>query len=208
MNLTLIKIIFRLFFNNYYKNIKWSVMSLLVGKQSPSFAGKAVRGGDATIMSPDDAFIQIANEDYNDKWVVLFFYPLDFTFVCPTEIEDFGKHYEDFQKLNCEVIAASTDSHFSHLAWRTSHPGLRKLPFPMLSDFTGQVARNFEIYKEETGYALRGLYIINPLGDIVYSVIHPEAVGRNTTEILRVLQALQTGKLTPCNWEAGENTIN
>jgi len=182
-------------------------MSLLVGKKAPSFAGVAVTGGDASLLSPEKAFIQIKNEDYIGKWVCLFFYPLDFTFVCPTEIEEFGKHYEDFRNLNCEVIAASTDSHFSHLAWRSSHPGLKNLPFPMLADFTGNVARNFEVLKEETGYALRGLYLINPDGDLVYSVIHPEAVGRNSKEVLRVLNALQTGKLTPCNWEAGEETL-
>jgi len=183
-------------------------MSLLVGKKAPSFESIALRGGDATEFSPDNAFINLKNDDYIGKWVCLFFYPLDFTFVCPTEIEDFGKHYQEFANLNCEVIAASTDSHFSHLAWRTSHPGLRKLPYPMLADFTGNVAKNFEIYKDETGYALRGLNLINPEGAIVYSVIHPEAVGRSCNEVLRVLNALQTGKLTPCNWEAGQDTIN
>lgn len=182
-------------------------MSLLVGIKAPSFSGNALVGGDATILSPDKAFIEIKNEDYLGKWVCLFFYPLDFTFVCPTEIEDFGRHYNEFKELNCEVIAASTDSQFSHLAWRSSHPGLRNLPFPMLADFTGNVARNFEILKEETGYALRGLYLINPEGVLVYSVIHPEAVGRSSKEVLRVLSALQTGKLTPCNWEAGEETL-
>lgn len=182
-------------------------MSLLVGRIAPSFSSKVLVGGDATILSPDNAFADIKNEDYLGKWVCLFFYPLDFTFVCPTEIEDFGKHYEEFKALNCEVIAASTDSHFSHLAWRSSHPGLRKLPFPMIADFTGNVAHNYEVLKEETGYALRGLYLINPEGVLVYSVIHPEAVGRSSKEVLRVLSALQTGKLTPCNWEAGEETL-
>ncbi len=183
-------------------------MSLLVGKTAPSFAGTALVGGNADLLTPDNAFTQIKNEDYNGKWVVLFFYPLDFTFVCPTEIQEFGKHYEDFKSMNCEVIAASTDSHFSHLAWRSSHPGLKNLPYPMLADFTRTVAKNYEVLKEETGYALRGLYIINPDGELVYSVIHPEAVGRNAKEIIRVLSALQTGKLTPCDWVAGDDTLN
>lgn len=183
-------------------------MSLLVGKKAPYFKGKAVIGGDATALSPDNAFIEISLDDYKGKWVVLFFYPLDFTFVCPTEIEEFGSNYEHFKKLNCEVIACSTDSHFSHLAWRSSHPTLRNLPYPMLADFTRETSRAYEVLKEETGYALRGLYIINPDGDLVYSVIHPEAVGRNSKEILRVLEALQSGKLTPCNWEPGDNTLN
>lgn len=183
-------------------------MSLLVGNPAPEFKGTAVIGGDATKMSPDNAFKQISIADYKGKWVVLFFYPLDFTFVCPTEIEEFGKNYEEFQKLNCEVIACSTDSHFSHLAWRSSHPGLRNLPYPMLADFTRETASNYEILKAETGYALRGLYLIDPNGILKYAVIHPEAVGRSSKEVLRVLTALQSGKLTPCNWEAGENTLN
>ena len=183
-------------------------MSLLVGKPAPEFKGKAVVGGDAILLNSDNAFKEISINDYKGKWVVLFFYPLDFTFVCPTEIEDFGRAYSKFQELNCEVIACSTDSHHSHLAWRSTHPTLRKLPFPMLADFTRETSRNYEVLKEETGYALRGTYIISPDGNLVYSVIQTEDVGRNTDEILRVLTALQTGKLTPCNWNAGEDTLN
>ncbi|MDQ1267330.1 MAG: lipoyl-dependent peroxiredoxin subunit [Bacteroidota bacterium] len=182
-------------------------MGLLVGHQAPFFKGAAVVGGDATVMSPDNAFKDISLEDYKGKWVVLFFYPLDFTFVCPTEIEEFGKNYEEFQKLNCEVIACSTDSKFSHLAWRSQHPGLRNLPYPMLADFAHETAKAYEILKEETGYALRGLYVIDPDGKLQYSVIHPENVGRNSREVLRVIAALQTGEKTPCNWEAGNKTL-
>jgi len=182
-------------------------MGLLVGQKAPAFKGKAVVGGDASSLTPDNAFKNISNDDYKGKWVVLFFYPLDFTFVCPTEIEEFGKNYEQFRNLGCEVIACSTDSHHSHLAWRKSHAGLRQLPFPMLADFTRETARNYEILKEETGYALRGLYIIDPDGVLQYSVIHPEDVGRNSLEVLRVIQALQTGEKTPCNWSPGESTL-
>lgn len=182
-------------------------MALLVGHQAPEFKGMALVGGKAETLSPETAFKEISLSDYKGKWVVLFFYPLDFTFVCPTEIESFGKHYEEFKAANCEVIACSTDSHFSHLAWRSSHPGLKNLPFPMLADFTRETSRKYEILKEETGYALRGLYIIDPEGNLQYSVIHPEAVGRNTQEVLRVLTALQTGKMTPCEWNAGEATL-
>lgn len=183
-------------------------MGLLVGQKAPFFKGKAVVGGDAAKLNPDNAFKEISLDDYKGKWVVLFFYPLDFTFVCPTEIEDFGLNYEKFKELNCEVIACSTDSHFSHLAWRQSHSGLKNLPYPMLADFTRQIAKDYEILKEETGYALRGLYIINPDGILQYTVIHPEAVGRNSSEVLRVLQGLQSGKLTPCNWQPGQKTLN
>lgn len=182
-------------------------MSLLIGQKAPVFKGKAVIGGNADNLHPGNAFKDISLEDYKGKWVVLFFYPLDFTFVCPTEIEEFGKNYEEFKKINSEVIACSTDSQFSHLAWRSSHPGLKNLPYPMLADFTGETARKYEILKEETGYALRGLYLIDPDGVLQYSVIHPEAVGRSSKEILRVLQALQSGKQTPCNWEPGDDTL-
>lgn len=183
-------------------------MGLLVGQKAPIFKGTAVVGGDATKLDPTNAFKDISLEDYKGKWVVLFFYPLDFTFVCPTEIQSFGNHYEEFKKLNCEVVSCSTDSQFSHLAWRNQHPGLKNLPYPMLADFTGEISRNYEILKEETGYALRGLYIIDPEGNLQYSVIHPEGVGRNTKEILRVLEALQSGKLTPCEWNPGDDTLN
>ncbi len=151
-------------------------MALLVGNKAPYFKGLAVVGGDASTLNPDNAFKEISIDDYKGKWFVLFFYPLDFTFVCPTEIEEFGKNYEEFKKLNCEVIACSTDSHFSHLAWRQNHNGLKNLPYPMLADFTREISRSYEVLKEETGYALRGLFIINPEGEIQYSVIHPEAV--------------------------------
>ncbi len=182
-------------------------MSLLVGNAAPVFKGTAVVGGNADTLNPETAFKEISLEDYKGKWVVFFFYPLDFTFVCPTEIEEFGKNYEEFQKLNTEVVACSTDSQFSHLAWRSSHPGLKNLPYPMLADFTGENARKYEVLNENTGYALRGLYIIDPEGELRYSVVHPEAVGRNCNEILRVLSALQSGGMTPCNWEAGQDTL-
>ncbi len=183
-------------------------MALLVGEKAPNFSGTALVGGNAQNLTPENAFKNISGDDYKGKWIVLFFYPLDFTFVCPTEIESFGKHYEEFKALNCEVIACSTDSQFSHLAWRSSHSGLKNLPFPMLADFTREISRSYEVLKESTGYALRGLYIIDPDGNLQYSVIHPEAVGRNTQEVLRVLGALQSGKMTPCEWHPGEDTLN
>ncbi len=182
-------------------------MGLLVGEKAPNFKGTAVIGGASSGLNPGNSFKQISLEDYKGKWVVFFFYPLDFTFVCPTEIAGLGKNYDEFKKLNTEVIGCSTDSHFSHLAWRTHEKDLQDLPFPLLADFTGANAKAYEVYKESTGYALRGLYIINPEGELKYSVIHPEAVGRSSEEVLRVLQALQTGKQTPCGWKPGDNTL-
>lgn len=182
-------------------------MALLVGSPAPEFRGTAVVGGDSSTLTPDNAFKDIALEDYRGKWVVLFFYPLDFTFVCPTEIKSFGDRYEDFRDMDAEVIGVSTDSHFSHLAWRRQEEELQQLPYPLLADFTRETSRNYNILKEETGYALRGLYIIDPEGTLQYSVIHPEPVGRNSEEVLRVLEALQTGELCPCNWKKGEATL-
>jgi len=182
-------------------------MSLLVGNKAPVFKGKAVVGGDSANLNPDNAFKQISLEDYKGKWVVFFFYPLDFTFVCPTEIASMGDHYAEFQKLNAEVIGCSTDSHHSHLAWRIHEKDLKTLPYPLLADFTGEVSRSYEVYKGDTGYALRGLYIIDPDGVMQYSVIHPENVGRNAEEVLRVLAALQTGEKTACGWKPGDKTL-
>jgi len=183
-------------------------MSLLVGSPAPNFKGTAVVGGPASGLNPSNAFTDISLEDYKGKWVVFFFYPLDFTFVCPTEIAELGNHYEEFKKLNCELVGCSTDSHFSHLAWRTHEKSLQNLPYPLLADFTGTAAKAYEVYKEATGYALRGLYVINPEGILEYAVVHPERVGRNAKEVLRVVQALQTGELTPCNWEPGQGTLS
>lgn len=182
-------------------------MSLLVGQNAPIFEGTAVVGGDATTLTFDMAFKNISLNDYKGKWVIFFFYPLDFTLVCPTEISEFGKHYQEFQDLNCDIVGCSTDSQFSHFAWRNSERQLVKLPYPLLSDFTRANATKYSILKESTGYALRGLYIIDPDGMIQYSVIQTEAIARSAKEILRVLKALQTGKMTPCDWEPGDDTL-
>jgi len=182
-------------------------MSLLVGKKAPSFSGTALIGGDISNLGPENAFKNINNEEFLGKWVCLFFYPLDFSLVCPTELIEFGNDYEEFKKLNCELISVSTDSQYSHLAWRASHPNLKNLPYFMLSDLTKNISRNFEILKEETGYALRGLYLIDPDGIIKYSVIQTEAIGRSSKETLRILKALQSGKFIPCNWEEGKETL-
>lgn len=182
-------------------------MPLLPGKKAPFFKDTALVGGDAAKLTPDNAFKDVSLDDYKGKWLVFFFYPLDFTFVCPTELESFGKAYDDFKKMGAEVLAASTDSHFSHFGWRTSEPKLKSLPYPILADFTRRVASDYGVLKEETGYALRGLFIIDPEGVVQYSVVHPEIAGRNVDEIKRVLAALQTGENTPCDWEPGQDTL-
>lgn len=183
-------------------------MSLFVGHKAPVFSGTAVIGGDASSLTPDNAWKDISLEDYKGKWVVFYFYPEDFTFVCPTEIAEFGQNYSKFQEMNCEVIGCSTDSRWSHLAWRSQHQELKNLPYPLLADVTSENARAYNVYDEEKGIALRGLYIINPEGTLMYSVVHNTEVGRNSQEVLRVLAALQTGKKTACNWKAGDDTLD
>ncbi len=183
-------------------------MAVMIGKPAPEFRGTAVVGGAAANLNPDNAFKDIALSDFRGKWVVFFFYPLDFTFVCPTELAEFGGAYEDFRDLDAELIAVSTDSKHSHLAWRRQDEKLLSIPYMLLADPTKEIARNYGVLKEETGYALRGTFIIDPDGVLQYMVVHNEDVGRSVAETRRVLEALQTGELCPCNWKKGEATLS
>jgi alkyl hydroperoxide reductase subunit AhpC len=151
-------------------------------------------------------FKKIGLSDYSGKWVVLFFYPGDFTFVCPTEIRGFNTALDEFAKINAQVLAVSADSKFSHLAWIKSGV-LGKVEFPILSDFSKRTARAYGVLDEEGGQARRGLFIIDPGGLIQYQVVHSDRVGRSVEETLRVLKALQTEELCPINWKPGEKTI-
>lgn len=173
-------------------------MERLIGKNAPSFKMKAVTGD-------GKEFIEVKLDDYKGKWLVLFFYPLDFTFVCPTEITGYSKRIEDFKNMGAEILAASTDSEYSHQAWINGSLG--KINFPLASDYTKKVAFDFGILIEEEGIALRGLFIIDPDGIIRYSVVHDLNIGRSVDETLRVLAALQTGGLCPIDWKVGERTL-
>lgn len=144
--------------------------------------------------------------DYAGKWLVLFFYPRDFTFICPTEIEEFGKHYEDFLKLNCEVISASTDSEHSHKAWFETDERLKGVKYPIIADTTQELADIYNVLDDE-GAAQRGTFIIDPDGILRYILVSDGSVGRNTQEILRVVEALQTGERCPASWHQGEATL-
>lgn len=170
--------------------------TLQVGQPAPDFEMEGVIGKE---------FKSIRLSDYQGKWVVLFFYPLDFTFVCPTEIIGFNDHHDDFAKLNAEILGASVDSKFSHLAWISNELG--ELRFPLLSDITKDVAREYGILIEKQGISLRGLYIIDPNGMLRYELVHDLNVGRSVEETLRVLGALQTGELCPVNWRQGKETL-
>ena len=171
---------------------------LQVGQKVSDFACQALMG--------DGSFKEVKLSDYKGKWLVVFFYPLDFTFVCPTEIQGFNKNYDAFKKLNAEVIAASTDSVYSHKAW--SESSLGKVQFPILGDTSHQVARNFNVLLEDKGIALRGTFIMDPNGVLKSAVVNDLPVGRSVDETLRTIQALQTGKLTGCGWQPGEKTLN
>lgn len=176
----------------------------LVGKQAPLFVLDAVM--------PDKTFgtVSLQHIMNEGKWTILFFYPNDFTFVCPTEITAISDRYEEFQELDAEVIGVSTDSLYSHYAWinteRTKN-GIGPLNYPLASDHNHVVSREYGVLIEEEGVALRGLFIINPLGEIQYEVVHHNNVGRDIDEVLRVLQALQTGGLCPANWQPGQSTL-
>lgn len=149
-------------------------------------------------------------DDYAGRWLVLFFYPLDFTFVCPTEITALSDQVSHFEDLGAAVLGVSTDSVHSHRAWiqkPSEQGGLGPIQFPLASDITQQVARSYGVLVEEQGLALRGLFIVDPQGVLRYSVIHDLNVGRSVDETLRVLQALQSGGLCPANWKPGQKTL-
>jgi peroxiredoxin 2/4 len=167
----------------------------LVTKPAPGFTLEGVGNGE---------FVEIALEQYQGKWVVLFFYPLDFTFVCPTEILEFSRRNAEFEGAGAKILAVSVDSKFSHLAWQKEIGGIA---YPMLSDITKSVSRDYGVLLEDKGIALRGLFIINPQGFIAYELVHDLSVGRNIEETLRVLKAIQTGELCPVNWHPGEKTL-
>lgn len=175
---------------------------LTVGNNFPDFKLKAT----VAIDSLDTAFADIDNATYKDKWLCVFFYPKDFTFVCPTEIKGFADLDAQFQDRDCQILAASTDSEFVHLAWRKDHKDLRELPFPMLADINKDLTRSLGILDEE-GVAKRAAFLVDPEGVIRFVYVTEGSVGRNPAEVLRVLDALQTDELCPCNWQSGQETL-
>lgn len=176
----------------------------MVGKQAPDFTMEAVLA--------DKSFGKVSLKENleNEKWTVLFFYPMDFTFVCPTEITSMSDRYDEFEDLDAEVIGVSTDTIHTHLAWINTDRkdnGLEQLKYPLAADTNHSVTREYGILIEEEGIALRGIYIINPEGELQYQAVFHNNIGRDVDETLRVLQALQTGGLCPANWRPGEKTL-
>ncbi len=180
-------------------------MTAQVTKPAPDFTADAVANGE---------FKKIKLSDYRGKYVCLFFYPLDFTFVCPTEIIAFSDDAAEFKKRGCEILGVSVDSQFTHLAW-TNTPrkegGLGKIAYPIVSDLNKSIARNYGVLLEDAGVALRGLFLIDKEGIIRAAVINDLPLGRSVTETLRVLDALQqyekNGEVCPANWKPGEQTM-
>ncbi len=173
-----------------------------VGQKFPSFSLKGV-----VSSKTDTAFKRIDSASYKDKWMVVFFWPKDFTFVCPTEIATFGDLHKEFESRCAQVFGVSTDTEFVHLAWRQSKPELNNLPFPMLADTKRELTAALGILDPEEGVAQRATYIVDPKGIIRFVMVTDLNVGRNVQEVLRVLDALQTGELTPCQWVKGQKTL-
>lgn len=173
-----------------------------VGQKFPEYQGTAVISNDVKT-----AFQDISDKTYAGKWQVVFFWPKDFTFVCPTEIAAFGELNEEFTDRDAQLIGVSTDSEFVHLAWRQQHEALNDLPFPMLSDIKRELAEDLGILDGDAGVAQRAVYIVDPEGIVRFVMVTDLDVGRNSKEVLRVLDALQTDELCPCNWEKGEETL-
>jgi lipoyl-dependent peroxiredoxin subunit C len=174
---------------------------LTVGDRFPAFHLKAVSGND-----PASAFRDVDQTTWRDQWLVLVFYPKDFTFVCPTELAGFGKLVPQFADRDAQVLGVSTDSEFVHLAWRQSHAELKTLPYPLLSDLRRDLSAELGILDPD-GVARRATYVVDPQGIIRFAMVTDGKVGRSPEEVLRVLDALQTDELCPCNWKPGQPTL-
>jgi peroxiredoxin (alkyl hydroperoxide reductase subunit C) len=175
---------------------------LTIGEKFPKFKLNAV-----VSLDKGKEFQEITESTHSGKWQVIFFWPMDFTFICPTEIAEFGKRNRDFADRDAQVLGASTDTHFVHLAWRNENPDLKNLPYPMLADTKRELSSALGILHKDEGVALRATYIVDPEGFIRWVTVNDLSVGRNVDETLRVLDALQTDELCPCNWKKGEKTL-
>lgn len=174
-----------------------------INSEAPKFSTKAFHDGRVK---------QINLEDYKGKWVVLFFYPADFTFVCPTELGDLADKYEELKTLNTEVLSVSTDTEFVHKAWQDNSETIKKIKFPMLADPTGKICKDYGTYIEEEGLSLRGTFIIDPDGVLKAYEIHDNSIGRSADELIRKIQAAEFvrehgGEVCPANWKPGKETL-
>jgi peroxiredoxin (alkyl hydroperoxide reductase subunit C) len=175
---------------------------LNIGDPFPQFSIKGV-----VSASLADAFEDIHATTYAGKWKVVFFWPKDFTFVCPTEIAEFGRLYDEFATRDAQILGVSTDSEYVHLAWKQQNETLKDLPFPMLADIKRELTEALGILDKQEGVAKRAVFIVDPQDIIRFVMVTDLSVGRNPKEVLRVLDALQTDELCPCNWQKGEQTL-
>lgn len=173
-----------------------------IGDRFPDFSVTATVSNEVK-----DAFMTVTNKSYPGKWLLVFSWPKDFTFVCPTEIAEFGRLNSDFSDRDTQVLGLSTDSEFVHLAWRQHKEELHDLPFPMLADVKRDLTQQLGIIDKNEGVAQRATYLVDPEGIIRFVMVTDMSVGRNPKEVLRVLDALQTDELCPCNWQKGQETI-
>lgn len=176
---------------------------LKIGKEVPDIELEAFH---------NEEIKKIRLSDYRGKWLVLIFYPADFTFICPTELEEAAEYYEEFKKLDAEILSVSTDTVFAHKAWHDNSASIKKIKFPMLADPTGNLCKAFGTYIEEEGLSLRGSFIIDPEGVLKTCEIHDNSIGRNTKELLRKVQAARfvrnnKGQVCPVSWEPGKKTL-
>jgi peroxiredoxin len=157
-------------------------------------------------------FVNVTDETIRGKWSVFVFYPADFTFVCPTELEDLAGQYGEFRRMGVEIYAVSTDTHFAHKAWHDTSEAIGKVEYPMIGDPTGRLTRNFEVMIEDEGLALRGTFVVNPEGEIKLCEIHDNGIGRDAKELMRKVKAAQyvashPGEVCPARWKEGEKTL-
>ncbi|OUR77805.1 peroxiredoxin [Alphaproteobacteria bacterium 46_93_T64] len=175
----------------------------IINQEIPEFTTEAFHNGE---------FKTISSEDAKGKWSIFMFYPADFTFVCPTELEDMANHYEELQGLGVEVYAVSTDTHFSHAAWHGSSEAIGKITYPMLGDATHAISRGFDVLIEDAGQALRGTFLANPEGIVKVAEVHDLGIGRSAKDMVRKVKAAQyvathDGEVCPAAWEEGEATL-
>ncbi len=185
------------------KRLKIKIMTPIINQSPTEFSVQALHQGE---------FKTISNEDIAGKWAIFFFYPADFSFVCPTELEDMAEKYAEFQAMGVEIYSVSCDSHFVHKAWWDTSDSIRKITYPMLADTTGHLARAFGVLNEDTGMAYRGTFVVNPEGQIKLAEIQDNAIGRNADELLRRVKAAQfvashDGEVCPAKWKEGEQTL-
>ena len=178
-------------------------MNTIINTKIPEFKVQAYH---------NDKFVTVTDKDLNGKWSIFFFYPADFTFVCPTELGDMADKYSEFQKMGVEVYGVSTDTHFTHKAWHDTSETIKKIKYPLLADPTGHLSRAFGVYIESEGMAYRGTFLVNPEGKIKVAELHDNGIGRNADELLRKTQAAQfiashPDEVCPAKWTPGGKTL-